>query len=444
MRHPSPANLTAFVRGELPEAELFEIGDHVAGCDECADQSERVVSMPTRREWSEWRPDPLAAGHIDDERLLAYVRGQCSAADRRVLEEHVAACRLCRDDLADLENFHARMAPTAGRLFAPDTPAPRALTPRELFGRVLGSRWLPAVAAAGIAGLAVFYLGMEPLRTRLQGERSRAQQLAQQVQRAEELRQELEQRLATAPDSKTDPRVAELGKQLAAARARERALDQRLAALQRSPQGNAPAMPVAAAEALARQALRSGKLRIAADIQSLQGQSGRLLGGNEEQAAFAPARPLGTAVRGQTPVFRWRPFPGATGYRVMIFDEAFNEAGRGEVQGTVEWRPETPLARGKTYHWEVVALKNGEELERAPRPPAPPARFRVLEARAAASLARMRLATPLERGVSYAGFGLLDEAQRELETAAEEAATPVERKRVERLLNQVQSIRTSR
>lgn len=446
MRHPSPNNLSAFVRGELPETELLNVGDHISECGECAQESERAVSLPTRREWQEWRPDPLSAGHIDDDQLLAYVRGQCSAADRRTVEEHVSSCRLCREDLADLQNFQACVAPSAGKVYTPSAGATSTtVTLGELFRRAMGMRWLPAAAAAGIAGLAVFYLGVEPLRIELAKERTQTQQLAAQVRQSDDLRRELEKRLASAPTNAVDPRVVELGKQLAAARAKESELQQRLLALQKATPTPAPGAPATqVADAVTERALKSGNLLIAADVRSLQGERGRLLGGNDDGAPFSPSRPVGTVVRGQRPVFRWRPFAGATSYRVMVFDEAFNEVGRGEVQGQDEWRPETALARGKTYHWEIVALRNGEEVERTPRPPAPPARFRVLAAGDAAALAQLKLSTPLERGVRYAGFGLLDDAQRELETAVEEAATPAERKQVDRLLNQLQAVRAPR
>jgi hypothetical protein len=88
----------------------------------------------------------------------------------------------------------------------------------------------------------------------------------------------------------------------------------------------------------------------------------------------------------------------------------------------------------------VKAVRGGEEVT-SPRPPAPQARFRVLDRAKADELARARRAYPsshLALGLLYAEAGLLKEAEQELRLLRK--ANP-DSEIARRLLSQIQALR---
>jgi hypothetical protein len=153
-------------------------------------------------------------------------------------------------------------------------------------------------------------------------------------------------------------------------------------------------------------------------LAALVGKQGHLMGGAEGAQGFGVQAPIGTVVATTAPTFVWRPLEGATSYRVEVFDASGNEAARGEGLTETRWTPEKPLPPGRVYQWNVFALREGQEIDQAPKPPAPPAKFKVLEATNAAELERARrlyTGSPLTLGVLYAEAGLLDDAEREFD-----------------------------
>jgi hypothetical protein len=177
-------------------------------------------------------------------------------------------------------------------------------------------------------------------------------------------------------------------------------------------------------QAVVTAAIGSGRLELPAVIQALAGQTGTLLGGVDDAGPFGPVEPMGRVVLEPRPRFSWSPVTGATGYTVAVFDDRFNEVARGQATatpggGVPQWTPPAELARGRNYVWQVTAHLPSGDIS-APSPPKPEARFRVLDAAAAAVVAEQqrRLASePLALGVLLAKAGLLTEAERELARA---------------------------
>lgn len=154
-------------------------------------------------------------------------------------------------------------------------------------------------------------------------------------------------------------------------------------------------------------ALASGDVVAAAGVRDWRRDREQLLGDSAAIAAGAVISPVAETVAADRPVFRWTPVKGVTGYRVEVYDASFNEvASSGVVSGT-EWRPERPLPRGAAYSWIVAA----GDL-RFPQPPAPEARFEVLDAAAAAEVESARSSgSRLLLSVVAAHHGLWDEAR---------------------------------
>jgi len=132
--------------------------------------------------------------------------------------------------------------------------------------------------------------------------------------------------------------------------------------------------------------------------------------------------PLGLVTRSDRPTLRWQPLAGASSYKVSVFDSDFNRVTGSEQQTASAWRVPNGLRRGRIYSWEVVAIKDGQEV-RAPVAPAPRAQFKILEAEGyeeLLSLERQRPSSHLALGVTYARYGLLPEAEQEFQILLKE------------------------
>ena len=106
---------------------------------------------------------------------------------------------------------------------------------------------------------------------------------------------------------------------------------------------------------------------------------------------------------------------GATGYVVEVYDDQFKLVASSPQLTNRSWTTPQSLPRGKVYSWQVKAIKDGQEIT-SPRPPAPQAKFRILDQAKANELARAKRAygsSHLTLGLLYAEAGLLKEAEQE-------------------------------
>jgi hypothetical protein len=168
----------------------------------------------------------------------------------------------------------------------------------------------------------------------------------------------------------------------------------------------------------------AGRLDVPRDILELAGRTGTLLGAGDAAGEPGPFSPSATAVIEARPAFSWRAVPGARSYAVTVVDQDFNEVAASGRLDAASWTPSTDLPRGSTLTWQVTAYVDGREVI-APAPPAPEARFVVMDASTAADLddLRERLADdPLALGVLLSRAGAVDAAERALVRAASEPA----------------------
>ena len=150
-----------------------------------------------------------------------------------------------------------------------------------------------------------------------------------------------------------------------------------------------------------------------------------------ESATYEPNREV---VASQRPRFRFPAERGAPGV-VRVFDRD-REVLHSEPIESGEWTATADLPRGVLYTWQVETTRNGETVT-APAPPAPPARFIVLDDDAHRALEAARREQPqndLLLGILAARAGLRDEAAKHLQSAAN-AGDP----RVRTLLRSVQN-----
>ncbi|HKE59277.1 MAG TPA: hypothetical protein VKB46_21360, partial [Pyrinomonadaceae bacterium] len=142
------------------------------------------------------------------------------------------------------------------------------------------------------------------------------------------------------------------------------------------------------------------------------------------------------------PTFRWSTLEGASEYVVEIYDSNFKLVAASPQHTGNSWTSPS-LPRGRVYAWQVKAIKEGQEIT-APRPPAPQAKFRVLDQAKTDEIERARRAYPsshLVMGLLYADAGLLKESEQELRLL--QKANP-DSEIARSLLRQVQEIRHRR
>jgi hypothetical protein len=165
-----------------------------------------------------------------------------------------------------------------------------------------------------------------------------------------------------------------------------------------------------------------------------------LMGAGRDADPYPLLSPVGTAVAGERPTFRWRALDGATSYLVGVYDTKMNEVVASQPLQETEWTATRPLRRGEIYTWQVRAVRDGAEI-RLPAPDLPNAKFLVIGTSTAQELERARGAygsSPLVSGILYANAGLLDEAESELEKVV--SANPQSRL-AEQLLNSLRAAR---
>jgi hypothetical protein len=137
-----------------------------------------------------------------------------------------------------------------------------------------------------------------------------------------------------------------------------------------------------------REALRARVASLPPFATDLEGTREVLLGPTGRTDAFDVLSPQATATPDDRPAFEWQPLAGADGYAVEVFDATGAVVLLGPPVTATRWAPDAPLARGASYVWQVTARRGGNRVI-APAAPAPPARFRVLDAASAATLRRM-------------------------------------------------------
>jgi hypothetical protein len=163
-------------------------------------------------------------------------------------------------------------------------------------------------------------------------------------------------------------------------------------------------------------ALTRGTLAEPARIAALRHETESLRGASAS-GAFSPIVPIGCVVVTRQPTFEWTAVPGAR-YKVEVFGDQFRPVAQSELLETNRWTVPQPLAHGEIYAWQVTAYNPNGETTTSPAPPAPEARFAVIDVNDAARIDQLQQMQPqshLALGVAYAEAGAASEAERELE-----------------------------
>jgi hypothetical protein len=193
-------------------------------------------------------------------------------------------------------------------------------------------------------------------------------------------------------------------------------------------------------ERLVKTVLAAGRVKTPPLLARLMTRRRTLMGAGRDADPYPLLSPVGTAVAGERPTFRWRALDRATSYVVSVYDTKMNEVVASHSLQEKEWTTTLPLRRGEIYTWQVRAARDGAEIK-LPAPDLPDAKFMVIGTSTARELESARGvygSSPLALGILYANAGLLDEAGREIEAVVR--ANPQSRL-AEQLLNSLRAIR---
>lgn len=390
--HLSKEQIEHYLEKQIAPAELPEIDDHISHCADCRDRvsSAGDLRAALRREnvlrLGSTSPQALGRGeHLNYEQLEAYVDGRSSRFERELVRKHAESCRICADELRDLDAFKTELSSTvrmrSWRLKARWAEfAPSWLT-------------LPRVALVLAASAAiVVVISLE--RTRL-----------------------------------ASPPFVPAAQNTKPAPVRENSSDADV----HSPMGSLLAARVPAIDTLPAEeqraildAISHQRITPARVLTELQGKTETLLGQQQERAInsveilrFEVLTPVGEVVLDTRPVFRWQPIAKASSYSVAIFDAQLNHVLQSSGPlGVTEWRPKLPLERGRLYVWQVTAQLGDGGSVNAPSPPSPEAKFKVVDQQKADEIARFQQnhgESHVVLGILYGQAGVLQKGEYELE-----------------------------
>jgi anti-sigma factor RsiW len=420
IEHLTQNQIEDFSRQLLHPSQLLSVSDHIDNCEACREQIAMAVHgdaafFALRSEvFGDVAKLSSPRGtrvHPTAQQTASYVDGNLAGEDLQFFSDHLTNCEQCALAVDDLRAFKSQIAPSLDREYRPaSVPSPaegwwqRTATslasifrsPRMAFGAVV------IVLLAALVGWMMWRTEPKP---------------------------EPKEEVVVAPAPQPAPAVrlvAQLndgdGQLTLDANGKLSGADKLTPALQ----------------AILKDALTGKRLESSSQLRGLTRRSSALMSSDKLGKSFSVTEPIGRVLISDRPTFRWSALEGATGYVVEVYDTKFNLVATSPQLSANSWAAQS-LPRGSIYTWQVKAIKDGQEVT-APRPPAPQARFRILDQAKADELANARreyASSHLALGLLYAEAGLLKEAEEELR--ALQKANP-DSEIARSLLNQVQAL----
>jgi len=388
--HLSSAQVANYYWRKLAPAELLGVDDHLAGCAECRRLIESALNNGAPPLYVELAAEAAIGRHLTFDQSAAYVDGLLTGDDRRMIEDHLASCAQCAPLVADLRAFRNEIAPELDREYRPQGNAEEVAGWRD---RIVGALpapfvkfplWVyaaPALLLFAVAGWMAWRATPNERRPRI---------------------------AITSPTPAPSPTL-EIAPVLVQ-------LNDGGSSLTLDAEGRLTGVDGWPSEyrQLAKDALSNQRVEKSPLLAGLSRPGSSLMGGDDQGQRFAAIEPAGRVTLTDRPTFRWSRLNGSAGYVVEVYDAQFNLAASSPPLTGVSWTA-PPLARGQVYSWQVKAIRDGQEFI-APRPPAPQARFRILDQGAAAEITRARrdyASSHLLLGLLYARAGLVAEAEQE-------------------------------
>lgn len=430
-------------RSLAPEA-LLRVDMHLNACDACQQRFSELTALPEasmRLSLPQARDVDEATPHLGYEQFAAYVDGTLDEVELEIADSHLLFCAECADEIKELRAFSQQIShPPVKAAVAESRPAATSRW-RAWFAAFSPARTATVAAAVLLAVTTIWIIR----RAVLQGTPTQvaqaptinssnlppvnSNQAPAGEQRAESNNnQTANEEVASVNMNNNQQAQANRNNALPPVGTNPQppvtvALNDGAQKITLDGQGNLrglETLPLVTQRAI-REALSSKGLNKPSLLNELSGQNITLLDNTTEGVPFALVGPTGVVVQSVQPTLRWQPLKGASTYVVAIFDDNFKQVAKSGQLSSTAWTPR-PLARGRIYTWQVTALKDGQEIV-SPVPPAPEARFMVLEAKQAAEIEQARKlakGSHLTLGVVYARAGLIDEARKEFQELVKE------------------------
>ena len=408
--HLSETEVSLFRERTIGPTERERIDSHVAECEPClrrilpAEDTALVYSELAEALLPDGADEPF---HLSNAEIRAYANGSIDQADRVIFESHLDICNQCSEAVQLLTasspvesvSFLATQAEVPVQQFSPSWRAAFQFTPARVAAAALVAACL---VLAFVVWLRWHSLSVDqtvqknatpsPSSTSGSGSPTPAEAEAPKGPTSDEL--------AVALSLEDNGRMVQLDK------------SGKLIGLEELPE---------ASRSLVRSVLTTKNLSKPVVLDQLTAPSITLMDPTARENTFGLLGPFGTVIETNRPNLRWQALAGATSYTVSIFDADFNQVTRSAPQTATQWT--TPaLRRGIIYSWEVVAVRDGQEV-RSPVAPAPRAQFKILEADKLLELTNLKKHRPISHltlGLTYARFGLLAEAEGQLQILAKE------------------------
>ena len=409
--HLSKQQVECYSGRTLSSTEFLQVSDHLEACESCrrlVGETEGIQARFTSLRAdlrSEARSRPM---HLQFEQLVAYVDQAAEDADREIVESHLEICSQCAAEAQDLRAFKVETLSYPEQTRSTETRSAlwknfRAFWQRPLYRIPL------QFACAAVSMLLLVWIATLPLRkqvaalrAQLDEAQSRTDELQKQASTVDELQAQLSQlqQSLSNPPSQVAQGLNDGGRIVA--------LDNQgyLTGMESMPPHIQNAVKAV---------LSNDQAEISPELRGLLGRAGVLMGGSGEGVSFALLSPVGTVVQTDRPTFRWRPLSGATSYAVNVYDSSLTNVATVDRLSATQWTAARSLKRDEVYTWQVTALKDGVEIS-SPVPPAPEAKFKVLEQTRAEEVNLAKKSYPnshLILGAMYKKAGLLDDAERE-------------------------------
>lgn len=419
MEHLTQKQVEDYSLHRLPAAELLVVSDHLGECEACRLRVENDAAFFALHEEAF---EESSAGHLSADQTADYVDKHLSGDALQVVNDHVNSCEQCSLAVADLRAFRNEIAPSLDREYGPAAPAQTPRTGwREKFVSLFKVAPVPAFGGAALAILLLAAIGWIIWRSPRENKQEIATAPTPVLQPSPSVEPSL-------PPAQAVPVVAQLNDGNGVV-----SLDQE------GKLSGADNLPPAF-QSLVKKALASQRIERSSQLQGLTRSSSTLMGSDNKPHEFSVTEPVGNVLLSSQPTFRWSALEGATSYVVEVYDDQFKLVASSSELTDRSWTIAKPLARGRVYSWQVKASKGGEEVT-SPRPPAPQAKFRVLDQARVDGIMQARHVFPtshLTLGLLYADAGLLREAEQEFRLL--QRANP-DSQIARNLLKQVQTLR---
>jgi anti-sigma factor RsiW len=409
--HLTQNQIEAYGRHKLSAAELFSVSNHMDICDECSRQVERSLhgdtaffALKSEVFGGEEVLSSLAGrAHLTPEQTAGYVDELLTNEEMQIVRDHLTGCEQCKMAVNDLRAFRDRIAHDFNHEYQPSS-----VVTKERWGRFVAylSSFLPRhralVFGSTLATLMLILVGWLFLQALHRKE----------MEKTETPRSPTTPAVTHRPvDSATPELGVEPPKMIAQ-------LNDDGGQVTLDREGNlsgidnlTPAYQRMIEGALINQRLEKSQLLTGL---TRPGES-QIRGRDNQDREFSTITPIRAVILSDRPTFRWSLLDGAASYVVEVYDDEFILVAASSQLTENSWTAPKSLPRGKIYSWLVKAIKDGQEFM-SPRPPAPEAKFRILDRARANELRRAQriyAGSQLMLGLLYARYGLLDEAELE-------------------------------